>query len=109
MALFYDNNYSVSDASGYLEVERVFALRFSEFHETDWAKLSQIYESLPSWQGQGEHGCPCWFSKSEEAPFLFASVEPSGLQVIGVLGEAEWTKWSDKFVSKLDTLPTFEV
>ena len=60
MALYYDNESSFIASPGYAAVERVFALRFSDFGDAEWQQLMQIFESLPEWQGEGEHGCACW-------------------------------------------------
>jgi len=109
MALYYDNPTSLSSPVGSIHVERVYAVRFAEFGEGEWEKLLRLFEALPAWQGEGEHGCSCWFSRSEVAPYLLASVEPSGLLVTGVLGKQEWEQWNSKFLACLRELPTFEV
>jgi hypothetical protein len=109
MALYYDNPTSLSAAAGSVAVERVYALRFAEFGEAEWQQLMRLYETLPAWEGEGEHRCSCWFGKSESAPYLLASVEPSGLVVTGVLQEREWERWHTQFVSAIGTLPTIEV
>lgn len=83
--------------------------RFSEFGEADWKRLQEAYELLPGWAGIGSHGCPCWFSRGEEAPYLVASVEPSGLQVSGVLRKQEWQSWREALEAKLSRFPVFEV
>jgi hypothetical protein len=110
MALHYDNDASYLNAPvGYVAVERVYALRFSEFNESDWKRLQETYEGLPGWAGTGSHGCSCWFSSEEVAPYLVASVEPSGLQVSGVLRPQEWYSWHEALSAKLSQFPVFEV
>lgn len=109
MALYYDNPTSLSSPGGAIPVERVYALRFAEFGEPEWKQLLHVFEVLPAWQGEGEHGCSCWFSRSEVASYLLASVEPSGLLVTGVLGKQEWERWHSHFVTCLGEFPTFEV
>ena len=110
MALYYDNDASyLKPPDGYAAVERVYALRFSEFEEKDWKRLQAIYENLPGWAGAGSHGCPSWFGREEVAPYLLASVEPSGLQVSGALHEHEWQSWHEALESKLFQFPVFEV
>jgi hypothetical protein len=43
-------------------------------------------------------GVPWWFGDDEDVPpSLRASVEPIGLQVCGVLPEADWCAWDEKF------------
>ena len=110
MALYYDNDASYLKApEGHIAVERVYALRFSEFSEVDWKHLQETYEGLPGWAGIGSHGCPCWFGREEAAPYLVASVEPSGLQVSGVLRPQDWHCWHDALLTRLTQLPVFEV
>ena len=110
MALYYDNDASHLTASeGYVAVERVYALRFSEFSEDDWKSLQGVYEGLPGWAGTGSHGCSCWFGREQAAPYLVASVEPSGLQVFGALRPQDWHSWHEALVTKLSQFPVFEV
>jgi hypothetical protein len=41
-------------------------------------------------------------------PFLRASVEPPGLQVHGVLPEADWRAWDERFQEAAAGLPCRE-
>ena len=110
MALHYDNDATyLSAPKGYIAIERVYALRFSEFSDDDMKHLQETYEGLPSWAGIGSHGCPCWFGREEVAPYLVASVEPAGLQVSGILRPQEWLGWHEALLPKLSQLPVFEV
>ena len=110
MALHYDNDPSHFEVpSGYMAVERVYALKHGEFAEAQWQQLASVFESLPEWQGAGDHGCSCWFGRSEAAPYLLASVEPSGLQVSGIVTASQWQSWNERFVAQLGNVPTFEV
>ena len=110
MALYYDNDTSAQSAApGQFAVERVYAMRFAEFSEQDWKGLQETYEGLPGWVGTGSHGCPCWFGSEEVAPYLVASVEPSGLLVSGVLSAQDWSRWHEALFTKLPQFPVFEV
>jgi hypothetical protein len=110
MALHYDNDTSyLNTPVGYVAVERVYALRFSEFNESDWKRLQETYEGLSGWAGTGSHGCSCWFGREEAAPYLLASVEPSGLQVSGVLRSQDWSSWHEALSTRLSQFPVFEV
>jgi hypothetical protein len=110
MALYYDNDTTSRPESGEsVPVERVYCLRLNDFEAKQWEQLMRIYESLPGWVGVGEHGCPAWFSKSEQPPFLLASVEPSGLLVTGSLTPHAWQAWHEAFAPVLSRLPNFEV
>ena len=105
---YYDNLGSQPD-DGNVAIDRVYCLLFSDFSESNWAALSKAYESLPGWIGTGAHGCPCWYSASETAPYLVASVEPSGLQVFGTLPADGWEQWHVAFLKHTSFLPSFEV
>ena len=88
------------------EVERVYGLDFSLFSETDWDSLARIYQLLPEWRQFADEGCPYWFGSDEEnPPYLWASVEPSGLQVHGVLSLKDWEGWDSKFRGLVVSLP----
>ena len=53
---------------------------------------------------------PFWFgADAEDIPHLFASVEPSGLQVCGVLPASDWLEWVSRFEPAIAALPSFEV
>ena len=72
-----------------VEVERIYGLDWDRFGEEDWRALTRIYEGQPGAYRLREG--PMWFGDDEDLPpFLRASVEPPGLQVDGVLPEAEW-------------------
>ncbi len=87
-------------------VERIYCFRFDAFTEADWTALDAVYQELPGWLGYGEDGCPCWFGVNEDAsPYLWASVEPPGLQVHGVLPLATWERWDTHFRTATRTLP----
>jgi hypothetical protein len=110
MALFYDNNTDYVETDGVLQAfERVYCLRFSEFTDSHWSHLDRIYQSLPGWLAYGADGCPFWFGTSEAESFLWASVEPSGLLVHGVLPKESWLIWDEAFRQHESEFPTFEV
>jgi hypothetical protein len=51
---------------------------------------------------------PWWFGDDEDSPpFLRASVQPTGLRVSGILPEADWLAWDERFrCASGDRLPT---
>lgn len=90
-------------------VERVYALDWDLFDEDDWRRLSKLCEELPGAM-PGPSGLPgglaCWFGDDEDVPpFLSASVEPPGLQVYGILPEADWGAWDARFRKAAERLP----
>ena len=87
-----------------VEVERIYGLDWDRFGEEDWRALTRIYEGLPG--ALGFRDGPMWFGDDEDLPpFLRASVEPSGLQVYGVLPEADWRAWDERFREGAAGLP----
>jgi len=109
MALFYDNNTDhIAPVCQLRPVDRVYAIRFSEFTDAHWKRLSEIYPTLPEWAGHG-NDVPYWFGPEESPPFLWASVEPSGLYVHGMLSCEAWEQWDTAFRQHLNEFPTFEV
>jgi hypothetical protein len=94
----------IDGVSCLVEVERVYGLDWDRFSEDHWGTLAWIYEGLP---GAVRHlDVPWWFGDDEDVPpFLWASVEPPGLQVYGKLPEADWWAWDERFRSEAAGLP----
>jgi hypothetical protein len=110
MAFYYDNDTQHIASVGELKpVERVYAIQFSEFTEAHTKHLDQVYRSLPEFRGYGTDGTPSWFGSEALPPFLWASVEPSGLLVHGLLSSAQWVAWDTHFREHLHEFPIFEV
>jgi hypothetical protein len=87
-----------------VEVERVYGLDWDRFDEGHWRELARAYEVLPGTVRLRE--VPWWFGDDEDVPpHLSASVEPSGLQVCGVLPEADWWAWDERFRTEAAGLP----
>lgn len=100
---FYDNlePTPVPDEPSVVEFERVYCLELARFTEEDWASLAIIYRGLPG--EYREHQLPYWFGDSDESPrHISASVEPSGLQVCGVLTPRQWSEWDTAFREALE-------
>ncbi|MGW3091154.1 hypothetical protein [Streptomyces sp. NPDC001108] len=100
---YYDNGEELpgapaaDDVEHRVVVERVYGLAWRRFTPADWETLRQIYEGLPGWQPLSGDGAR-WFSPTEDRdPHLWASVEPSGLQVAGVLTRGLWREWDARF------------
>lgn len=106
--VFYDNLEPTppdEDIPGVVEVERIYCFDWDRFRENDWQELSRIYETLPGSVRNPKSG-PAWFGDDEEhPPFLWASVEPPGLQVYGVLPESDWLAWDERFRAAASGLP----
>jgi hypothetical protein len=68
-----------------------------DLSDADQKKLAAVFARLPNFCGYDEDSIPAWYGRSEETHHLFASVEPSGLLVEGVLDEHDWTVWDAEF------------
>jgi len=103
---FYDNLEAtpIDGLSCLVEVERIYGLDWDRFDDEHWRGLTRVYEGLP---GAVRHrDVPWWFGDDEDVPpFLWASVEPTGLQVHGVLPEADWWAWDERFREAASGLP----
>ena len=53
-----------------------------------WEKIDRIYESMPYWAGS-KNG-PQWTGTDID---LWASVEPSGIQIAGIMPDDIWEEW----------------
>jgi hypothetical protein len=68
--------------------------------------LEAAYMSLPGWQGF-DRGRPRWFGADEDVgPSLYASMEPPGLQVSGVLELKALRRWHRAFLRATRPLPS---
>ncbi len=104
---YYDNSNIEPDENNIVFIDRIYGLEFNQFNESLWNKLMKVYASLPN---HIEASMPCWYGiEGKDEIYLWASVEPSGLQVSGVLHYSDWEKWESKFNSALSTFPLFEV
>ena len=107
VAVPYHDNLEPTPTDGLtclVEVERVYRLDWEHFTEGHWWALARIYEGLP---GAVRHrDVPWWFGDDEDVPpYLRASVEPTGLRVRGILPEADWRAWDERFRTEAVGLP----
>ena len=105
MPWFYDNQCNEPDEARFVEVERVYCFDFDTFQEPDWLFLGEVCDRLPDKQPDTEE-CPFWFGSNESIPpFLWASVEPPGLHVYGILTLDQWQRWDEEFRRSTINLP----
>lgn len=69
-----------------------------------WSKLSEVYCSMDYWSGN-EQG-PVWRGENIE---LFASVEPSGIQIYGKMPSEIWNRWFSELKMKLTQALGYEI
>ncbi len=111
MDWYYDNNFEIHQANpDFVEFERVYCLQFYAFTEKQWGELELIHQQLPGTRYQLD--VPHWYGNDENhPPYLWISIEPSGLQVVGILPLNDWVEWDEKFRKQIEltALPTFEI
>ncbi|WP_217243167.1 hypothetical protein [Streptomyces sp. AC555_RSS877] len=117
----YDNGEELSSGFGpeetagevlqqWMEVDRVYCVAWQQFTSADWDTLGQIYRDLPGWQPFSSD-VPRWYSLDEDRNLhLWASIEPSGLMVAGVLTQGMWRDWDTQFRHAITShgLPRFK-
>ena len=91
-----------------LRVSRTYNVGY-KMPEADWQKLVAVYQQLPGFRGNDDSGSPTWFGREGDVKYLWASVEPSGLLVEGVLDDSEWQAWDAAFRASASRALGFEV
>jgi hypothetical protein len=86
-------------------IDRTYAIDVWALTDTQSTALNAVYRALPGYAGDpSPNQCPIWFGPVPEdentpsIPYLWASAEPSGVQVAGWLDEATWTAWEAQFL-----------
>ncbi len=69
-----------------------------------WDKIGFVYESMPYWAGYQD--LPRWIGENVN---LWASVEPSGIQIQGTMPEAVWNAWYCLLKKKLTEALGYEI
>ena len=69
-----------------------------------WDKLEEVYCSMEYWSGYEQ--VPVWRGENIE---LFASVEPSGIQIFGKMPNEIWNRWFDELKMKLSQALGYEI
>ncbi len=72
--------------------------------EEVWNKIGDVYRTMPYWAGDEME--IKWKGPNIE---LWASVEPSGLQIAGDMPEEIWDEWYCELKSKLTKVLGYEI
>lgn len=86
-----------------LGIEEMYRLDWDRFTDRDYERLQRIYAALPGWVAGAD--LPRWFSVDEQEAHLWASVEPPGLQVGGLLDPSRFERWHADFLARTAELP----
>lgn len=69
-----------------------------------WEEIGKVYQIMPYWYGY-EPG-PIWKGKDID---LWASVEPSGLQIAGTMPDDIWDTWYPLLKERLTKVLGYEI
>lgn len=72
--------------------------------EEIWDKINEVYKSMPYWAGNDNE--VKWIGKDID---LWASVEPSGIQIAGIMPDYIWNEWYSSLKHKLTESLGYEV
>lgn len=86
---YYNNRFETHKDC--VEFDRVYMLDAYKFTEADCVCLEAIYRQLPGYLAEADY--PYWFGQDEDGIYLWASLEPSGLQFCGRISSADFSKW----------------
>ena len=75
-------------------------VRYDQPH-ADWDRVMRVYESMPGWRATGHD--QSWFGAEGEPIWVWASVEPSGIQFEAEMDEASWSKWLSDLCTRLSS------
>ncbi|GKX31380.1 hypothetical protein SH1V18_38600 [Vallitalea longa] len=98
---YYNNSYEI--INDMVSIDRVYCLDLNNFRDNNWDTLGEIYKSLPSYIIH--QGLPYWFGIDENNIYLWASCEPSGLQIAGYLPLKDFFSWENIFNKAILNLP----
>lgn len=59
--------------------------------EQEWSKVMTVYKSMDGWLDDKDG--PAWYGRTGEARYIWASVEPSGIQFCGEVETPVWIGW----------------
>lgn len=69
-----------------------------------WNKIDEVYKAMPYWAGNDKEAK--WTGTEVD---LYASVEPSGIQIAGTMPEDIWNEWYRSLKQKLTVALGYEI
>lgn len=69
-----------------------------------WNKINEVYASMPYWSGNDK--VVKWIGKEVD---LWASVEPSGIQITGTMPDDIWNEWYSSLKQKLTNALGYDI
>lgn len=69
-----------------------------------WDRINEVYENMPYWAGADP--LPHWIGENID---LIASIEPSGIQILGEMPESIWKDWYKNLKDNLTKVLGYEI
>src|SRR5687768_6377952 len=67
-----------------------------------WLAVDTVFQGMDGWIGANESdNTPQWYGREGQERYIWASVEPSGLLVVGNLDPEHWTAWVSVLCARL--------
>ena len=75
-----------------------------------WNKVIDVFKSMPYWVEEKDRieNCLFWYDENECVE-LYCSVEPSGIQISGLMMYGMWEKWYNDLKKKLTQTLEYEI
>jgi hypothetical protein len=75
--------------------------------ESDWELISNVYKGMDGWLASDD--LARWYGTEDDAKFIYASVEPGGIQFVGKIDGALWTAWIGALCARLSVVLDREI
>lgn len=67
--------------------------------ESEWKKIGDVYRCMDGWLEDQQS--PYWYGTEADPQYIWASVEPGGIQFVGEIEPSLWTGWLTVLCAKL--------
>jgi hypothetical protein len=78
--------------------------------DDQWDVVAEVYRSMDGWiePSEGDYS-PQWYGPEESERWIWASIEPSGLLLVGNLPVSHWIGWISVLCARLSIRLGIEV
>jgi hypothetical protein len=81
-------------------MERTITLNLPyDLSGSEAATILDVYRQMDGWIDNKD--LPCWYGTEQDDRFIWASLEPSGLLLVGNVDERVWIGWITVLCAKL--------
>lgn len=78
-----------------------------QLSDVQWSKVAEVYRGMDGWIADAQ--MPSWYDSEQDANYITASAEPSGLVFEGKLDPGMWTGWISVICARLTAALGFPV